>query len=154
MAACEMCGKISNLLTTDIEGSILRVCAECANYGQVRRASSEGMYRRGPVKQMPQEEFEVVGNFSTLLRHERTKRGLTQTDFARLLAEKDSVVAKWEVAAIKPDLDVARRVGKILGLTLVVKQNGVAVEKAELPVPKRGATEFTLGDFVKVRKRK
>ncbi|MBI2573071.1 TIGR00270 family protein [Candidatus Woesearchaeota archaeon] len=156
MAACEMCGKISNLVTADIEGSVLRVCAVCASYGQIRRAPSEATYRRAPVKTMPQEEFEVISHYGSLLQKERSKRKLTQTDFAALLQERESVVAKWEAGSLKPDLDVARRIGKILGINFVVKQGGGTSEEKqdEKGTVKKGAAEFTLGDFVKVRKRK
>ncbi len=156
MAACEMCGKISNLVLADIEGSVIRVCAVCASYGQVRRAPSETSYRRAPVKTMPQEEYELVSNFAALLHQERAKRKLTQTDFATLLQEKESVVAKWEAGSIKPGLDMARKLGKILGLNLVTRQGeAAAVENAEDKAQgKKTGAEFTLGDFVKVRKRK
>lgn len=94
-------------------------------------------------------EFKVVDDYPSLIRSARERKGMKQEDFAKLLNERESLVAKWEGGSLKPRLDVAKKVGRVLGISLIEEDLEVAAKvesqgKAEIP---------TLGDFVKVRKR-
>ncbi len=151
MTVCEMCGRFGELVTADVEGVPLQVCAGCSKYGQIRHKGSTPFQhvRRfsAPVREVA--EYAVRGDFAFLLRREREKRKLTQEEFAKLLQEKESIFASWEQGTIKPLVDTARRLEKILGISLVVKEE---IEDAKLD--KSGKKEeLTLGDFVKIRKR-
>ncbi len=151
MTVCEMCGKSGQLVTADVEGVPLQVCGACSKYGQVRHkgATPFAHTRRfsAPVKEVV--EHAVRGDFAFLLRREREKRKLTQEEFAKLLQEKESMLASWEHGMIKPLVDVARRLEKVLGISLVVKE-----ELEDVKLEKSGKKEeLTLGDFIKVRKR-
>ncbi len=151
MAVCEMCGKFGQLVTADVEGVPLQVCGGCSKYGQVRhKGMALGQQVRrfsAPVQEVA--EHAVRGDFAFLLRREREKRKLTQEEFAKLLQEKESMLASWEHGTIKPLVDVARRLEKILGISLVVKE-----DFEDVKIEKSGKKEeLTLGDFVKVRKR-
>jgi len=65
------------------------------------------------------------------------------------LQEKESIVTKWESGSLQPEVVVARKVGKILGLSVV------EWEKPEpLPQQKSRSDVLTLGDMITVRKRK
>jgi len=65
------------------------------------------------------------------------------------LQEKESIVAKWEQGRMQPSVDVARRLEKILGVSLVVEDVEQLVEREKNV---RGDV-LTLGDFMKVRKK-
>lgn len=148
---CEMCGKAGELVTADVEGVELQVCRGCSKYGTVRRRtlSDEGRFSRPAVSMREESEFKVVGNFSSLLRESRERRKMTQEEFAKFLQERESIVAKWENGTVKPFVDVARRLEKLLGVKLVEKD-----EVAEIKIERAGRSdELTLGDFMKVRKR-
>ena len=59
------------------------------------------------------------------------------------------MLASWEHGTIKPLVDVARRLEKVLGISLIVKE-----ELEDVKMEKSGKKdELTLGDFIKVRKR-
>ncbi len=151
MAVCEMCGRFGELVTADVEGVALQVCGACSKYGQVRhKGMAAGQQARrfaAPVKEVV--EHAVRGDFAFLLRREREKRKLTQEEFAKLLQEKESMLASWEHGTIKPLVDSARRLERILGISLVVKE-----EWEDVKQEKSGKKdELTLGDFIKVRKR-
>ena len=152
MSLCEMCGKESRLVLADIEGGELKVCSGCAKYGVIKKSSNANIKYSFKSKSVKNEgpQFKVVGNFSVLIRSAREKREMKQEEFAKFLNEKESIVAKWEQGSLKPRINVARRVGKVLGINLVVKDEiGDKVE-----IKKIKSDEFTLADFVKVRKRK
>ena len=79
----------------------------------------------------------------------RLKKKMTQEEFAKFLQERESSVIKWEQGTMKPDMEVARKLEKILGVRLV------EVEEGSTGVVQQGkkGDDFTLGDFIKVRKR-
>lgn len=148
MATCELCGKDTPLVSADIEGADLEVCMNCAQHGTIKRKPQS--YARLSVVKPELPEEVVVSNFASALRGTREKRGMTQEDFAKLLREKESMLIKWESGLLQPEVAVARKIGKILGLSLV------ELEKAE-PLPKQQQKNdvLTLGDVViKVRKKK
>ena len=152
MPICEMCGKEARLVLAEIEGGELKVCPGCTKYGTVKRSVNVKTFVPGKKKfskiEMP--EFRVVENYSDLIRSVRESKKMKQEDFAKFLNEKESILAKWESGGLKPRLDVARRLEKILGIKLVERDE---VKPVKLEKKKTGE-DFTLGDFIKIRKRK
>ncbi|MAG02468.1 TIGR00270 family protein [Candidatus Pacearchaeota archaeon] len=151
MALCEMCGKEARLVLADVEGGELKVCSNCAKYGIVKKSSVNVIHRfKSRSKREDGPQFKVVGNYSNLIRSSREKRGMKQEDFAKFLNERESIVAKWEQGSLKPRIDIARRVGRLLRISLVVKDE--VADKVE--IKKGKSSEFTLADFVKIRKKR
>ena len=149
MAQCEMCGKESSLRVAEIDGAELNVCNSCVSYGSVKKKA----YAPNPKKQWDKPnrpDFRIVGNFSSLLRESRERKGMSQEDFAKFLEEKQSIVAKWESGALRPRIGIAKVLQRKLGITLLKRDEG----KKSVSVGKKVSDEFTLGDFIKVRKRK
>ena len=155
MTLCEMCGKEARLVTAEVEGGELRVCSLCARYGKVKKeVTSFGVHkpsRRKIASEIPQ--FKVVENYSSLIRSARENTGMSQEVFAKFLNERASVVAKWEQGHRKPKVNAARSVGKRLRINLVEKEEREEGKSVQVPTQKK-SDEFTLGDFIKVRKRK
>ena len=148
-----MCGKESNLSLVDVEGVDLNVCSNCSKYGASKKKAPNTFSGRKPVlrKERVKNEYKIVDNFVSLLKSARNKRGMNQEDFSKLLNEKESLVAKWEAGTLKPRFDVARRIGRTLGMNFLKRiEEG---EKVKLAKSKKRDI-FTLGDFIKVRKRK
>ena len=153
MANCEMCGKESYLVLIDIEGGELKVCSNCTKYGTIKKkigSSSKLPFKHKSTTKEPV-EFKVVNEYASLIRIAREKRGMKQEDFAKLLNERESIVAKWEQGTLKPRIEVARRVGRVLKINLVENEEGDVSSLIEKKQNSSG--EPTLGDFVKVRKR-
>ncbi len=155
MTVCEMCGKSTELMKAEIEGVELNVCNSCAKFGKVKRSfqgsrSSHSSFSSShPVKQ-ESPSFRIVSNFAQQIRTARERNGLNHEDFAKFLNERESVVAKWEHGDLRPPVELAQRLGKKLGLTLVEKDEDKMVEVEK---QRKNQEEFTLGDFIKVRKR-
>ncbi len=149
MGNCEMCGKSTELVVADIEGVDLKVCTGCARFGTIRQKSfSPKAMPKSPLPEGP--SFKVVDDYGSLLHSAREKKGMTQEEFAKFLNEKESVVAHWEAGKVKPGIDAAKRIGMILGIEFLEREEIVAA-KVESSKKK---DELTLGDFIKVRKRK
>ncbi len=148
MPYCEMCGKEAQLTPAELEGVELKVCPNCTRFGKVKPGTPAILHRKKPLP-VEEPQFSIVSNYSFLIRSAREKKGMTQEDFAKFLNERESVVSKWESGSLKPSVDNAGRVGQLLKINLVQKEETVA-GKIE---PKNKIEEFTLGDFIKVRKR-
>lgn len=142
-----MCGRQGGLVTADVEGVEMTVCQNCSKFGTVkRRAETAHVSQKKMHKEQP---FMVISNYASVLRQAREKQELSQEDFARFLQEKESIVAKWEQGRMQPSVEVARKLEKILGVSLVVEDVEQSFEKEN----KNRTDGFTLGDFIKVRKK-
>jgi uncharacterized protein (TIGR00270 family) len=147
-----MCGKGGNLVSADVEGVELRVCSGCSKYGKVKKkvfVPRQGGFRSSPVKRdVP--EFRLVSNCAFLIKKARESRGMSQEDFSKFLNEKESIVAKWESGVMRPRLSDARKLSKILNVSLVQVDEAVDRKKEE----KKASGTLTLGDMIKIKKRK
>ena len=111
-------------------------------------SESEGFTRTLTKREEP--EFRTVSNYSQLIKSARERKGLKQEDFAKFLNEKESVVAKWESGTMKPSIVIARKLENTLGIKLVEEEINDSYEKKV----SKESDVLTLGDFIKVRKRK
>jgi putative transcription factor len=149
MSNCEMCGKDTSLVTAKIEGGELNVCNDCVKYGKVinKPTFSSRTARISPQKP----ESRIKSNYSTQIHRARESKQMTQQEFAGFLNEKESLVAKWESGSVKPSLDTARKIGRILYIDLIEQDDS----PTDLKIPQhKSSGELTVGDFIKVRKRK
>lgn len=147
MTQCEMCGKIGQLVLADIEGVELSVCMVCAKHGSIRRPHAPAI-RPAPKKEGP--ELMVVPEFASLLRHARENKNMSQEEFSKFLNERESILPKWEAGILVPSIETAQKLERKLQLKLV-KMEETGTAKLE---QSRKGDELTLGDFIKVRKRK
>lgn len=142
---CELCGRSADLVKAKVEGVVLDVCPECASFGVVVRKPRSVLQPRQPSKPaVPEVKEHLVEGFPEHIRKQREKLGLTQEAFARMLAERESLVQKMEAGTYVPSLDVARKIERILKIKLIEEE---AVDAAIAP-PGKQAT-YTLGDFLK-----
>lgn len=147
---CDLCGKETELYRALVEGTELTVCSSCAKYGKVtgkiKIAIPEKKAQEKKATPASEEAIEVVtGNFGELLKRKREELGLNQGEFAKKIAEKESMLQKLEAGAIRPTLERARELEKMLGLKLVE-------ELKEEPVSQQKSKDvMTLGDFVKIK---
>ena len=80
--------------------------------------------------------------YPKLVKSKREELGLSQNELSIKLNEKESVISKIENGSLKPSLDLAKKLGKFLGLDLVVS------EKAVISDLKHSDSRLTVGDFL------
>ena len=157
MPACEMCGKDSSLVKARIEGAELEVCNDCARYGQIISKPAPIRTKTIPERQnipLPRrkERIEtVVQNYAQKIKNAREKLGLTQEEFSKKLNERESIMQKIESGHFTPSIEQARKLEKELGINLIEN-----FEEGEVPIstPQKTGEAYTLGDFIKTRKKK
>lgn len=152
MPACDLCGKkFEKLLRAKIEETELNVCNDCGKFGKIIRGAEKEKVIL-PKKKITIEEVEerIVSDFADKIRKAREKRDMKQEEFAKLLNEKESVVQKWEGENLKPKIETARRLERVLRIYLVEKAGEGKVEELK---ETKGAV-MTLGDMINIRKKK
>ncbi|MBN2142011.1 TIGR00270 family protein [Candidatus Woesearchaeota archaeon] len=156
---CEMCSSPNVVFRIELEGSQLNVCPDCAKYGRIlTRVRKEEEVRasgkqREPVFVKETESVQLIrDDYSKLIKQAREKTGLTQKEFANRMMEKESVIHNLESGSMKPGIDLARKLERILKITLV--------EQVELEAPSRkddddderpSGAGLTIGDLLKKR---
>ena len=145
-----MCGKIEEpLVRAIIEGVELAVCSKCSKFGKalgpIRRIVKKEVQRHVEPKE---EKIQLIAeNYSELIKKKRESMGLSQKDFAIKLSEKESTIHHMENHTLEPNLALAKKLEKFLGIKLIEEN------KEEFDAPKQKKDMgFTLGDFIKVRK--
>ena len=133
-----------------IEGSKLSVCDGCSKLGRVMSRPQPIASRKAsaPAKIAVSEPIEtIVAEFAKLIRNAREKKGMTQAEFALKLSEKESVIQKLESGAITPPVSLARKLEKILHITLVEFEKG-----SDDRVESTKTGPLTIGDLIKLKK--
>jgi putative transcription factor len=176
---CELCGSVieGRGIERLIEGTTMLVCSKCARFGEPIRSSPPvttttsvtpirrrkkrtprtptSKSRRKKVSIPSPEKFfslyEIVEDYSTIIRKAREKMELTQEELGQELNEKVSVIQKIETGRVKPtDPKFIIR----LEHTLDIKIHRPIEEEAYTPPPTKGKDFTTLGEVVKFRKKK
>jgi putative transcription factor len=160
MPACEMCGKEAGLVKAKIEGTELELCDQCARFGEVISRPTPIHTKNIPTPRQPvhipkrREIVQmIVHDYAKRIREAREKAGLTQEQFSGRLNERESIMQKIEAGQFKPSIDLARKLEKHLGIELIEQYD----EGGEVPlasVNKGKDNSFTLGDFVKDKRKK
>ena len=156
-----MCGKeVPYLKTVVIEGAVLKVCEDCAKFGNevspkearkyVRASSAiserlEMRERRMREKDVLEDEEVLDPDFPEKIREARRNLGLTQEELAKKINEKHSVIAKIEHGELVPDENLRKKLEKALDIKLMIKMEPVHVQKKS--EQRRG---LTLGDLIKL----
>jgi putative transcription factor len=138
-----MCGKdVESLQRVRVEGSVLRLCADCSRFGVVLEApppvpaasSDARISSRGPLaralprtrrleerdlyKELP--DMELAADWGKRIRLAREKLGWTPEDFGKKMNEKKSVVLKLESGSFHPPDQTVRKIEKLLKIRLRV----------------------------------
>jgi len=148
-----MCGSEGKLFRAMIEGSEMRVCNNCSKFGKVlgevrEEAKAVRKVKKVEIIEEPEVIEMVVSDFSMKVRNKREQIGLNQKDFAKKINEKESVVHKLENGEFSPSLDLARKLEKMFGISLIEEYE----EKKE-KIEKTAGEGITVGDLIRIKKR-
>ena len=137
----------------------MSVCPSCAKFGvevaghatevtgrsRVLQGLEERQARAKPRDIFQQMDTELVEDFGKRIREARQRKGLTQEELAKKLAERQSVLSKVEAGQQRPNDQLAKRLERELGIQLFEKVEAAGPER---PGPKVGGA-LTLGDLIR-----
>ncbi len=123
MQTCEICGRsVEKLRTIKINSTILKVCNNCMKFGkEIIEKRSISVEKR--VKTYDIEIPEIVENYGDIIRKARERMGMTREQLAKILKEKESVIARIENYEMVPDDKLARKLEKVLKIKLFTYSN-------------------------------
>ncbi len=145
-----------------MDGAHLQVCENCKNYGTLTneplkpyQSKSREIIKHRQMKikhksttpYIP-EDF-VTEDFPHIIREGRIKHDLSQKELALKINERLSVIQKVELGKLSPDLMLSKKLENILKIKLIVQNSN-----EELSTPISGKIERTLGDVVRIKKKK
>jgi len=157
---CELCGReVKDIFKTRVEGVDMNVCENCAKFGvtpkgysrmpkaafTVNQEKKEKPQKR-PKKDMFDSLKTIVEEYGTTIKEAREKRKMTLEDLAKAVGIKESLLHKIERNEIEPEEKHVRLLERELKISLYEEGTISFEEKDE-------NAEFTLGDFVKIKKR-
>ena len=142
---CDLCGKDTELFTTNVEGSVLNVCQPCSGYGSViAQAKPRASRTIQPEPSTPT----LLSNLNTIIRKAREARNLTQKELAALLQERESLIQKVE-NGFEPSMALATKLEKTLHIKLIADDS--SEEYQQQPSNNNGGA-LTIGDLIKFKK--
>jgi len=161
--ACEMCGSRPEEYTCEIEGVIMKACAECSSFGkrlarirtlqEVKTEKKKQAASERHTQAFREQEGEIiqiiVPDFANRIKKAREKTGMTQEEFAKKVAEKESVIHNLESGRMRPSINLCRKLEKALHITLIEQIE----EKKEGYTRAKGAG-LTIGDVLEAKGKK
>lgn len=153
-----MCGKTEDLFIVEIEGSDLKVCKNCAKYGQIKKRvivpiqgkKSFTSKNTSPHIESTKKEIiqKIVAGYGLKVKNAREHLNMKQEELGLKINEKESKIHYIETQRHEPSIKLARKLEKYLNIDLV--------EEYEEPKGNFKATEsdqLTIGDMIKIKKK-
>ncbi len=161
---CELCGKEAKKLTTvRIEGVEMQVCEECAKFGITPKTYSRKpkpvLGRRGvsqtnkinktyrPKRDLFDSLKTIIEDYGEVIKEARMKKGMDLKELAKRVGIKESTLHKIERNELEPEEKYVKRLEKELNITLY-EENETEYNMGS------SREEYTLGDFVRIKKRR
>jgi len=145
MYDCEICGKhTETLYVIDVEGAQLSVCAGCSRGKDViDEVGTEQKVRGGRVIggiKPAEEEEELVEGYGMRIRKAREAMGIDIKVLGEMINEKHSTLLRVEQEKMPPNMSLAAKLEKALGIKLSARPE--SIEGGKTP----GNAPITLGD--------
>jgi len=119
---CEICGKkTKKLYKIFLDGAILNVCEDCKKYGKELDIKEQKNNLKQQKINIEAFEEEIEEDFNKKLKEYREKNKLTQEEIAKILGIKFSLYKSLEEGKIKPDINLAKKIEKKLGIKITKK---------------------------------
>jgi putative transcription factor len=149
MPTCEMCGKETNVWPHKIEGAELSVCKYCSRHGEKLKKIPRRVNVKAHNYRTNVTDETIVSDYDTIIRTAREKLKLKQEDFAKKINERLSVVQNIETKKFKPSIKLAKKLEKILNISLVTEDKKIDISQF---TSKSKSNTLTLGDMIKIKK--
>ena len=146
---CDMCGSVGKLYKAIIEDAELNVCHECSKFGKVIGVIEQKVSKPSVKAASEAEKMDIiVDDYAEKIRKKRESLSLTQKEFAKKIREKESLIQKIESGHFEPSIGLAKKFSSFLKIKLIEEY-----EETHEPRSKTKPGSFTIGDFIKIKKK-
>ncbi|CCC82552.1 multiprotein bridging factor aMBF1 [Thermoproteus tenax] len=154
MHYCDICGAPidGEPYVIKLDNAVLHVCERCArSYGGTVKVESPPKrlvqpQQRRITKRGAEPRYEVVEEYAEVIKRARESLGLSREALASYIGVKESVLKRIESGQLMPDIELARKLEKALGVKLLEP-----VQQAEDQSGGYNRRELTLGDVAELR---
>lgn len=144
---CIICGKtIEKVNKIEVEGSVVEVCDTCVKYGKLVEARPKIVKTKKITKQPLLEGTFFVEDYGKKIRKARENLGLKIEEFAKKIAEKESVVRKIENQQMEPDEKLVDKIEKFLK----IKIKETPKERERIRRKRKKPKTLTIGDVARI----
>lgn len=153
MPTCEMCGKkLENLIDVVVEGTLLRVCQNCASFGNVVKITpKKDIVEEKSFPQeieFPEKDLLIRDDYAEKIKKARESKNLKQEDLAKAIAEKESIIHKLEAGQISPSLALAKKLEQFLRIKIIKEHEATkGIKKLDFR-----DSALTVGDLLNIKK--
>ncbi|MFW9903161.1 MAG: multiprotein bridging factor aMBF1 [Candidatus Thorarchaeota archaeon] len=162
---CEMCGVEAPVTLIEIDHVELHACPKCARFGKpvIRRPKKripDSMPRIQPLKKSPPRQIKppkkdflhdkiLIDGYGQLIQETRRERGLGRAEFAQMIKEKETLLARIEAEKVLPTDRVVAKIERELDIELKteVAEEGSFIDDF---IPK----STTIGSIAKIKRKK
>lgn len=158
---CEMCGNQVGTRRYMVDGTVMSLGMCCSKYGQLleggkapvgsKAAVQQGLERRAGRSQSrdiyKEETWDLVDDFGARIRRAREQKGWDHARLGDRVSARVPQLRQIESGHLRPSDELARKMERELGITLLEKMDGPAAVSG---VPKGKAKGgLTIGDLLK-----
>jgi len=119
------------MTSIEIDGAIFTVCYKCVKLGKpiistntspenIQKPNKIKISNNKPTNNFYDSDFEIVKDFSTLIRKAREQKKLSQEELGSKLNEKPSVIRTLESGKLKPTDILAKKIERFLNLKILI----------------------------------
>lgn len=156
----------------NVEGANLIVCENCAKFGDSSLKQSTKQSQKPKISKITttrkilavkkpkaggvikkdffSDSYELVDDYIEKIRKAREERGLSHEELAKKINERVSIIKKIETGKMHPSDILIRKLEKELQINIHAPLNS----KETAVGSKENSKELTLGDVVKIKKKK
>ncbi len=159
---CEMCGKSIATRRHDVSGTVMNLGACCAKYGTPldspapagsKAAVTQNLERRA-TRMTSRSVYEgdtldLVDDFGARIRKARERRGWSHEQLGNKVSARVPQLHKIEAGQLRPSDDLAKRMERELGITLLEKVDAGPAAVAGQNKKAGGKAGLTIGDLLK-----
>lgn len=165
MQQCEMCGSEAPVTLVEIDHVELYACSKCARFGKpvtqrVKKKPIISTHLKRQSKKFPPKRIKppkkdflhdkiLVDGYGAIISERRRERGLGRAEFARMIKEKETLLARIETEKVLPTDRVVAKIERELDIELKTE-----VSDESTPVADFISKSTTLGSIAKIKRRK
>ncbi len=156
---CEMCGKKGGTRRYMVDGTVMNLGLECSKFGQPldspaapgsQAAVSQNLERRQQRMTSrdvyQQETWDLVDDYGIRIKNGREKKGWSHEQLGNKVSARVPQLKQIESNHLRPSDDMAKRMEKELGITLLEK---VEAGPAKVGGTAKAGSGLTIGDILK-----